>query len=228
MMASKRYCFILLLLPLFAHAQSVDVKKLESRIEGVNTQGYQIAFNATSEEDVRNSLARYVRTFGKTRNAGGYITMEEPMIGGKQYAGMLYATTKQIGTTAAAWIGVQPAEDEQPALDQDLEKMVYNFGTTFHRERIQIQIDESLRALQTVEKLQGRLINQNRDLNNKIESNKREKIQLEKSLVENGLELKDLTEKLAANVKAQDSIAIATEQIRKVVEMHKERMGKVQ
>jgi hypothetical protein len=78
-----------------------------------------------------------------------------------------------------------------------------------------------------VEKQQMRLVNQNKDLENKIEGNKREKIQLEKSLKNNKVELMTLTKKLEENKKAQDSVAIATEQIKKVVEMHKERQRKI-
>ena len=72
-----------------------------------------------------------------------------------------------------------------------------------------------------------RLSNQNKDLTSRIERKKREKIELEKSLVDYKLELEDLTKNLKANAKARDSVAIATEQIRKVVESHQERQRKV-
>lgn len=222
----KTLLFTLMLSSFVADAQKLEVKKEESRIEGQNTPGYQIAFTAP-ENEVRSSLSRYLKTLGKTRNSGDYITVAGPLIEGKKYTATLYATTKQAATTTSAWIGLYSEETETGA-DRNLEKITYNFGVTFQREQIQAQIDESLRALQTVEKQQGRLTNQDRDLRNKIENNKQEKVQLEKSLVENKLELEALTLKLEANGRAQDSVAVAAEQIKKVVEMHKARQKNVQ
>jgi len=222
MLMVVRIFVVLVLLPIVASSQAVEVKKESSRIEGANFDGYQVAF-AAPEDEVKSSLSRYLKTLGKTRGSGDYTTITAPLIAGKQYAGILYATTKQIANTTAAWFGAPAEQAEKSLSDQDLEKLVYDFGVAFHREKIQVQVDESLRALQTVEKQQQRLVNQNRDLITRIENNKREKVELEKSLVENKLELDDLTRRLAANTKAQDSVAIATSQIKKVVEMHKEK-----
>ncbi|MEX2231703.1 MAG: hypothetical protein WD824_06065 [Cyclobacteriaceae bacterium] len=227
MKAFKTFFLLLALLPIVTYAQKVEVKKENSRINSENIPGYQITL-ASTQEEVQNSLSRYLKTIGKTKQSDDVITISEPLIEGKKYTASLYSTTKQIGNNTAAWIGVNSDSGEETSLNRDLEKLVYDFGVSFYREKIQIQIDESLRALQTVEKKQARLINQNKDLNNKVENNKREKLQLEKSLVGNKTELEDLTKKLQANAKAQDSVAIATEQIRKVVEMHKERQQKVQ
>lgn len=227
MKAFKRFFLIVALVPIVTYAQKVTVKKENSRVDGENIPGYQVAL-ASTQAEVQNSLSRYLKTIGKTKQNDDVITISEPLIEGKKYTTSLYSITKQIGNNTAVWIGVNSESGEETSLNQDLEKLVYDFGVAFYREKIQIQIDESLRALQTVEKQQARLINQNKDLNNKVESNKREKIELEKSLVNNKTDLEDLTKKLQANIKAQDSVAIATEQIRKVVEMHKERQQKVQ
>lgn len=225
-MVAKMFIVLAGLLPLGAFAQSVVTKKVASRIEEEQVSGYEVSFGA-SEEEVRESLTKFLKPMGRTRQSADYITISEPIIGGKKYAQTLYAITRSFGNSASAWIGMQSGAGEESSIDRDLDKLVYDFGITFHRERIQTQIDESLRALQAVEKQQARLVNQNKDLNHKIESNKREKIELEQSLVTNKIELVDLTKKLAANGRAQDSIAVATEQIRKVVEMHQERQRKV-
>jgi len=226
-MVKKIFLFFLAILPLAISAQSVQVKKEKARVDGENSSGYQVALMAP-EEEVKNSLSKYLKALGKTKISGDYITMAEPVIGGKKYTTSLYATTKQNGNATTAWFGVPSGTGEESSLDGDLQNMVHDFGVTFHREKIQMQVDESLRALQTVEKQQIRLVNQHKDLISKIESNKREKVHLEKLLVENKLELEDLTKKLEANAKAQDSVAIANVQIKKVVEMHKEKQQKVE
>lgn len=225
-MVVKMFIVLAGLLPFAAFAQSVITKKEASRVEGENVIGYEVTLGAP-EEEVRVSLTKFLKALGRTRQSGDYITISEPVVGGKKYTQTLYAITGSLGNSASAWIGMQTNAGDESSLDRDLDKLTYDFGVTFHREKIQTQIDESLRALQAVEKQQSRLTNQNKDLNHKIESNKREKIELEKSLINNKIELEDLTKKLAANGKAQDSVAVAADQIRKVVEMHKERQRKV-
>ena len=226
MNAAKILFYLLVILPLTGATQSIQVRKETSRIEGSNANGYQVALTGT-EDEVKASLAKYLRAMGKTKPSGDYLAVTEPTIGGKKYTETLFAITRQTGNAIAAWMGIASSAGEESSLDRDLQKLVYDFGVTFHRDKIQLQIDESLRALQAVEKQQLRLANQNKDLNNKVAINKREKIQLEQSLVENKLELQGLTSKLSANAKAQDSIATATDQIRKVVEMHKEKQRKI-
>lgn len=225
-MVVKMFIVLVALLPFGAFAQSVVAKKQASSVEGENMPGYQVSFVA-AEGEVRASLTKFLKGLGRTRQSGDYITITEPVIGGKKYAQTLYAIIRPFGNSVSAWIGMQAGAGDESSLDRDLEKLAYDFGVTFHREKIQAQIDESLRALQAVEKQQSRLVNQNEDLNHKIESNKREKVELEKSLINNKIELDDLTKKLMANDKAQDSVAVAADQIRKVIEMHQERQRKV-
>jgi len=214
-----------LFLPSLLSAQSVHPVRESMQIDGSRAEGFGIVLNAGADV-VKSSLSKYLKTLGKARTSGDYITVAEPLIAGRKYAEVLYGTTSPSGTSSTAWIGVVSGDDGS-IRDTDLEKLAYDFGVTFQREQIQLQIDESERALQAVEKQQARLVNQNRDLNGKIESNKREKVQLEKALVENALELEDLNNRLVLNAKAQDSVALATEQIRKVVEMHKDLQRKV-
>lgn len=225
-MTQVKKCFLLfLLLPFCLNAQTVQINKESTRIEGKNRPGYKVDFTA-DEEAVRTSLSRYLKTIGKTRTSGDYMLVSEPVVNGQAVGNVIYATIKQNGSTTAAWIGMENPEDAD--FDTMLEKLAYDFGVSFHREQIQTQIDESIRALETVERQQSRLISQNRDLGNKVENNKREKIQLEQSLVKNRMELEELLKKIEANGKARDSIAVATEQIRKVVEIHKARQRNVQ
>lgn len=227
-MALKKIFLLIFLLPALTYSQTIKVKKETSRIDGEIADGYGISLEA-SEPAVHNSLAKYLKSVGKIKQSDNVITISEPLIAGKKYPYPLYSTSWQTGTTTSAWVGINMKEwdDEANTMDKSLEKLIYDFGVNFQREKIQTQIDESLRALQTVEKQQSRLVNQNKDLNNKIEGNKREKISLEKSLVNNGLAFEDLTKKLEQNKKAQDSVATAGEQIKKVVEMHKARQQEV-
>lgn len=227
MKVAKIFLFFLFLIPLAVIAQKTQVKKETMRVEGEQATGFRVELLAPQHE-VAASLARFFKTLGKTKSSGDYVTIAQPVISGKTVQGTLYGSALQNGTSTTVWLGMPLTAGEESSLERDLELMTYDFAVTFQREQVQAQIDESLRALQTVEKKQMRLVNQHKDLNNKIDNNKKEKVALEKALVENKVELEDLTKKLVANAHAQDSVAVATDQIRKVVEMHRERQRKVQ
>lgn len=228
-MSPKKLFLIFFLFPsAITYSQSINVKKQTTRINSEIADGYEIMLEAT-EEEVQNSLSKFLKSVGKVRESEGVLAISEPLISGKKFTNALYSTSRQMGKLTSAWIGIHKKDwgDEASGVEKDLEKLIRDFGVSFHRDKIQKQIDESVRALQTVEKQQQRLINQNKDLTNRIEGNKREKIQLEKSLVNNKVEFETLTKKLEENKNDQDSVAIATDQIKKVVEMHKERQRRV-
>ncbi len=228
-MSPKKLFLIFFLFPsAITYSQSINVKKETTRINGEIADGYEIMMEAT-EEEVQNSLSKFLKSSGKGRESEGVLTISEPLISGKKFTNALYSTSRQMGKLTSAWIGIHKKDwgAEASGVEKDLEKLIRDFGVSFHRDKIQKQIDESVRALQTVEKQQQRLVNQNKDLTNKVEGNEREKIQLAKSLENNKIEFATLTRRLEQNKKDQDSVAVAGEQIKKVIEIHKERQRKV-
>ena len=108
-----------------------------------------------------------------------------------------------------------------------LEKVAYQFGVKFYRDQIQKEIDESQRAFDATEKQKTRLLNQSKDLTLRVANNDQERIHLEKSLATNKLEKTVLLQKITNNKKSQDSIANAGLQIKKVMEVQKEKQKKV-
>lgn len=221
--------FFLFAFSLTVFCQTVKVKKETARIKNTYADGFEVELLATTEE-VESALAKFMKSFGKTKNGENYIMVSEPTIQGIKYTAPVYAVTKQVGNIVSAWVGIESndwSKNDMQGVNKDLEKLLRDFGVNFYREQIQKQIDESSRASEAVVRQQQRLQNQNRDLNNKIENNKREKMQLEKSLGDNKLELETLIKRLEKNQKEQDSVAVAGEQIKKVVEMNKERQRRV-
>jgi hypothetical protein len=230
-MFTKRsiFFFFIISISLSVAGQSIKVKKETARIKNEYADGFEIELQATAEE-VEAALAKWMKSFGKTKSNDNFTAVSEPTIMEKKYTAPVYALTKQVGNIVSAWVGIESSDwskKDAEEVSKELEKLIYDFGVNFYREKIQRQIDESLRASQAVERQQQRLQNQNRDLTTRIEANKREKIQLEKSLENNRVELETLTKRLEKNKKDQDSVAVAGDQIKKVVEMHKEKQRKV-
>lgn len=217
------------LLITIAAAQNINVQKGSAQVKGEKLDGFEVTLEGTTAE-VTASLNSYLKKIGKTRLKDDVITILEPAIDGTRYTIPVLATTKGNDKNSTAWIGVKtsdwPEEDVKKVM-KELEKTMYGFGVKFKQDKIQVQVDESVRASLAVEKQQQKLLNQNKELNVKLEDNKREKIQLEESLENNRLEYEDLLKKIEQNKHNQDSISLAGEQIRKVTEMHKEKLKKV-
>jgi len=227
----KKFCLIMLMaMPAATLAQKVTVTKDSERVKGSNIDGYATELVGTVEE-VNSSYTKYLKTFGKIKSSGSQMQLSEAEISFTKYTSPLYATTRSKGEKIIVWLGLNPREwptpEQAEQAQKDLEKVVYDFGVKFYRDKVQVDIDESLRAQLTAEKQIQRLATENKNLNSRLEFNQKEKLRLEKALAENKLEYENLLSSIARNKHDQDSVAIATDQIKKMVELHKERQRKI-
>ncbi len=214
-----------------ASAQAITVKEEKAPLRNAYGEGYEALLEGATYDEVQHSFSRWMKAFGKTKADDQAIVIDEPTIGETPVGGRIFAQVRQMGDLVSAWIGILRDEwsrNDIESINPQLKQMVYDFAVHFHKEKIQRQIDESVRASEAVDKQLQRLRNQNRDLTGRIEDNKQEKIELEQSLEENKLELEDLTKRMEKNLKDQDSVSIAAAQIKKAIEMHKLRRQQVQ
>lgn len=212
-------------------AQTVTVQKQTEKIRSEQADGFSTELEA-KKETVNSAWTKFLKDIGKSKVTGGeYQTITEPIVDGTVYStGILYATIKGGEAKAKVWIGLLPGEwkvNDIEIVNKELEQMVYRFGVKFYRDQIQLQIDEAEKAVAAVEKQAQRLVSENKTLNNRLSSNEQQKVNLEKSLKENELEHLVLQQKIVNNKKSQDSVAQATVQIKKVVDLHRERQRKV-
>ncbi len=231
-MKFKKFSFlvILTLLAFQLAAQSIKVKKEKARIKGENVEGYEVEL-AGSFNAIQSAFTKYLKTMGKVRG-GEPITLTGASLGTSSTTSTVYGVVKEKEKDkfSQVWLGIR--KEEWPEGDYDkgnkeLEKIIYNFAVQYNQGVIQEDIDESITALNAVEKQQQRLLTENKNLNMKLEDNKREKLQLEKSLENNKLNYETLLKNIEANKYAQDSVAQAGVQIKKVMEAQKEKKKKV-
>ena len=227
----KKLTILLILCVTFhAYAQKVTVNKKSEKIKSESAEGYSTALEG-KKEDVAAAFGRFLKNLGKIKSGNDYQFVEGPALGGTVYStGIVYAQTEGNEEKTSVWLGINAAEwtvNDITLVENQLEKLVYQFGIKFYRDKIQAQIDEGVQAANAVVRQQQRLTNQNKDLTIKLSNNAQQKIQLEKSLEANKLENLVLLQKVENNKKSQDSVRQAGEQIKKVIEMHKERQRKV-
>ena len=223
---------LLLTIILNGYGQSISVNKQKEEVKNESIDVYAITLEG-KKEDIAASWNKYLKEIGKMKlMVTNPMSISEPIMNGKTYTGkVFYADLKKNNeTSSTAWAGIKPSEwDEADVEDvnRGLEKLVYQFGVVYQRQRVQVQIDESQEALDAVEKQKQRMLNQNKDLTLKLSNNEQEKVQLEKALETNKLENAALKIKLDNNVKAQDSLANVSVQIKKVMDSHKEKQKKI-
>jgi hypothetical protein len=210
-----------------AHGQSVKVNKEKEKVKGESIEVYAVTLEG-KKEDISSALNKYLKETGKLKLFASPITVMEPIMNGTTYTGKaFYADTKKNNeTSSTVWAGIIPSEWEGADVEnvnRGLEKLIYQFGITYQRDKVQVQIDETQQALDAVEKQKVRTVNQNKDLTLKLSNNEQEKIKLEKALETNKLENASLKVKLENNLKAQDSLANVAVQVKKVMESHKEK-----
>jgi hypothetical protein len=222
--------FAIAVVHISAHAQKVTVKKQTQKVRNETAHGFESTLTG-KEENVDVAWGKFLKELGKGKSNGETLVITEPAVGATVYEkGILYATTEASGESTKVWLGLITEEwevNDIEIVNKELEQLVYRFGVKYYKDEIQKQIDESMAAAQAVERQSQRLVNENKSLAKQLTNNDEEKIQLEKSLEANKLEDLVLKQKIVNNKRAQDSVAQAGVQIKKVVEMHKERQAKV-
>lgn len=229
MSAIKKFVTLLFLLSAVnSMAQTVVVKKEEQRVKGAAAYGFSTTLES-SQEEVNAAMMRYMKTFGKPKQPDAVIINAETLLNGEAYAKPLYALVKGSSTRATAWMGINLSEwgADSTAIITKLENFVKSFGVNFYRDKIQAQVDEAQRAVEAVEKQQQRTQNENKNLQQKVVNNTNEYIQLTKALKNNRTDSVTLQLRLIANRKNQDSLVVVLDQVKKAVELQKDRQRKV-
>lgn len=225
-----RIVILCLLYSVAAIGQKVTTEKQGQKINGEISEGYATTLEG-KKEHVADSWSKFLKDFGKPKQGTGYTSINEPALGGTAYSkGIIYADIKDKGEKTEVWLGIKADEwtvNDIDIVKKELEKEVYRFGIKYYKDKIQAQIDEAQRAFDATTRQSQRLANQNKDLTIQLGNNEQEKVKLEERIQSNTLEHAVLIQKLENNKLAQDSVAQAGEQIKKVIQLHKDRQGKV-
>ncbi len=230
-MIKFNYLLLLLLISGLATSQTVKVKTQQQRIKGESIDGFAVDVEG-NKSDVTSSLTKYLKETGKVK----FLTFDplvitDPIFNGTVYPKKsIYAYTTESGNVVTAWLGIKANEWEQKdvaPINKQLQRMANEFGIRYNREKVQGQIDETQQALDAVDKQTLRFVNQGKDLATKLTNNELEKVKLQKALEANALENAVLKVKIENNKKAQDSVANAAVQIKKVKEVQLEKLRKI-
>ncbi len=224
----KFVIFYFVLSSSFLFAQTVLVKQENQKIKGESLYGFATTIEAPASE-VSNALVRYLKTYGKPKVQDNQITVSETTFSGQAYTKALIASSELKGNSTKAWMGINLKEwaaDSSVVLSQ-LEDMVKQFGVNFYRDKIQAQIDEAQKAVDIVDKQQQRTLNEQQNIQQRIESNKREHQQLVKAIQKNRADSAALVIRLQVNKASNDSLKVVSEKVKQALIFQRERQSKV-
>lgn len=212
-------------------AQTVTVKPTSEKVKGDKLEGFSTELEGKNS-DINSQWSKFLKDIGRVKLfSSDPMVITEPNFNGTVYPkGILYGHIFENGSITRVWLGIQPKDWEEKDVEfanKQLEKLVYQFGIQFHRSKVQAQINETKEASDAVEKQKQRLVNQNKDMTIQLGNNEQEKIHLDKAVDANKLEHEALIIKLERNKKAQDSLANVSEQIKKVMTTHQDRLRKI-
>ncbi len=223
--------FALIALSGSAWSQKVTVKSQGEKVKGENGEGFTTELDGKMSE-VNLLWSKFLKELGRVK-----LFSTDPMIitgpnfNGTVYPkGIVYGHIFENGNQTRVWLGMLSKEwdvKDVVIAKEQLEKLIYQFGIRFYREKAQQQIDQAQQAADAVERQKQRLINQNADMVRQLANNEEEQEQLAKSMENNKLERETLKIRIERNKKEQDSLANAVIQIKKVIESHKETQRKI-
>ncbi len=227
---SKLFCIASFFVSYAALAQVVDVKPQSHKVKGGNAEGYASIVDGKAE-DIESAWSRFVKGLGKTKAFSDLSIISDPILNGNEYKGMTIFTdfvTKNNATRV--WLGWKPAEwleSERESVDKELSKQVFQFTLKFYQDVALGQIEESEQAVRAVERAQQRAVKEGSDLQIRIEENSRERVQLERSLETNKFNHTILLQKLENNRKSLDSLQIALDQVKKAVDLQRQKLREI-
>lgn len=222
----KKMFFTLLMSSILisATAQKVIVTNYVEK----DTKGYSVTL--ISEKDrVNNFISQYFKETGKVRLRDEIYTISALSRADFPFPEItIFSKTKTVNgeTKAIVWLPDSLNADEKYSIK--LKELWHTFGLDFYRILAQEEIDKTSRALRYAEKQFQRLEKGSLKLKNNLVKNKEEKIKLEEALKTNALNHDILLQKIANNKEAKDSVLMAIEKIRKLVEVQEEKKRAIQ
>ena len=110
-----------------AHAQSIKVKKDNAGVKGENVEGFEVELTG-SYSNIHSSFSKFLKPYGKIRG-NDPISLTESTLG----SGAVYGVVKEKEKDkfSITWIGIRKEdwpEEEQPKVNKELEKMIYDFA----------------------------------------------------------------------------------------------------
>lgn len=206
-------------------AQRVEIDKKKNRIGEENIVGL-VSKIVGEEDDIEGKWYRALRTLGRMREEGNYLTVKEATFEGwGEDVVPLYSKLMAADSITEVWITVKSlelSEDSLQLANEKLEQFLYDFSLNYYQDAAQKKIDEAERAVAFTVKKHQKLQAEEKELKKDSVDNSDEIERLKQLLEKNDLEAKVIVQKIIDNKADQDTTLVDIERLKKIVEQKKE------
>lgn len=210
--------------------QNYDIKKETQRVNNKKYPGVSSVVEAGFDE-VEPYWIDYIKENGKARRKRNYYQLSEFSIKDLGVDTLTYATRVEAsGQNSLIWIAPVTSdleEEDISSLNSDLEKILKMATRGYYVSEVQEKIDQAEAAATSVSKNHQKLIYEGEKLVVDLEGAEELKADLMMRLEETELKIRVLNQQIIDNKVAVDSVYNDLEQVKKVIEAHKESMKKI-
>jgi len=211
-------------------AQTYIIKEETQRINNVKYSGVSSLVNGDFDI-VEDFWLDYIKEHGKVRRKRNYYQISDFVVKSWTNDTVTYATRidakDSLGLIWLAPLGLEFEEDELKMMNADLSKILKLATRGYYVSRVQKRIDQSEDAAIVVSKSHQKLIYDGENLVEDLKSAEELKAELEIRLEETILKIKVLNQQIIDNKAATLQAYEDLEQVKKVIEGHKDSMKKI-
>lgn len=211
-------------------AQNYTVNSKAQRINDTKYNGFSIKINGSLSK-VTDQTYTYLKGKSKLRRKRNYYSVVELKLDGIQLdSTIIYLKIDDKSPQTAIWLGIKTFGLEKEMVSQiesDLKKELVHIARSYYVHEQELQIIEAETAAQIISKNQQLLIEENVKLTSNLEAKEMRKIELQKLLETNRLDIEVLKQKLIDNKFGQDSVYIDLQKVIKVIDVQKQKLKEI-
>lgn len=212
------------------NGQQYDIKKEAQRVNNKKYDGVSSVIDAEFAK-VEQFWLDYLKENGKLRRKRNYYQLTEFSVRDLGVDTISYVTRVESANSASlVWLAPFDnglSDEDIVTLNQDLEKILKMATRGYYVSEVQEKIDEAEAAAVAVSKNHQKLLYDSEKLATDLEGAEELKTDLQARLEETELKIRVLNQLIIDNKVAIDSVYNDLEQVKKVIEAHKDSMKKI-
>lgn len=212
-------------------AQTVEVNPANGSIKEKSLKGFVVCLEL-DVKDLEKSWSRYLKSLGKfetvERQAMVGLALMLPAVSSDAID--FYSKVTVSPRCVQVFMGGLRAGSSLELLDvqnDNIKKLLYDFAVEQYRQDLIGQISEAERVVNLAVKAHDKRESEGENIKSKLKRNRKEKVNLLKSIDENASNLKKLQVDSARNVTEQESALEEINKVRKIAEDKKQKLSQV-
>jgi len=218
------------LVPTFIWAQTYQIKSVSQRINNKKYDGYSSKINGSYAE-VKSFWLEYLKQHGKIRRKRNYYQISEFSTQDLPYDTLEYLTmVKMTDSLGTIWFGLRTIpekEEDLKKISSDVEKFIRKASRDYYVSVEQKKLDDAEQAAMFTSKNHQKLIEKGQSLGRELAFTQALKTKLEGQLENAILKIKVLNQQIIDNKEATQNAYDELENIKGVIEGHKEKLRKI-